>query len=475
MMIRPVDTLKPTPIKPAGAGEIRKPGAPPEQANQDLFLQELLMGAGVPPSQQQSPAQPLEAGKFAAEPLSDEAAPEASAGAPREAKAPVVDRRLMPGGAQAALTPERKSILPSSIPAVSDKTPDFAGTPPKPASILAAPPQNEELRQILAEAFPEASETPAAPGGKGFSVEELTEIADQASESPRDLRQAVRDSKEFLALQGLPSELKLKAPVTDRTRNAYAKSASKPAVAESVRSTELPSVKRTKTPATQPLEAKVDLSSLEQVLTRQGEGAPISLPATPEKALPKIQIDGHVTTGSMARERLSSESVAGLRGAVQELSRQGGGEIQIRLKPEALGEIKLQVATRGSQVGIKIQAENPQAARVIEQSLDSLRDRLRDQNLKLGHIEFSSGSQNSGPASPIQFQSATEPTPTWNQPIVPQFVQPDSGSQANLGQGRNSSLEQDREDGPARTRAPLAQRGLRSASGDPAGRLNVLA
>lgn len=112
----------------------------------------------------------------------------------------------------------------------------------------------------------------------------------------------------------------------------------------------------------------------------------------PESKFPslgKIEVTGHVVKGAMAQDRLSTEALMGISTGVRNLASQGGGEIRIRLKPENLGELHLRVMTDGSRVGLKIQASDESARRVIEESIGYLKESLAAQNLSLGKVDLS--------------------------------------------------------------------------------------
>jgi flagellar hook-length control protein FliK len=69
------------------------------------------------------------------------------------------------------------------------------------------------------------------------------------------------------------------------------------------------------------------------------------------------------------------------------MSGAGGGEMRIKMNPGNLGELMIRVSTDGKDVGLKVQANDPAAKKVIEESLSSLRDSLASQNLALGRVD----------------------------------------------------------------------------------------
>jgi hypothetical protein len=129
------------------------------------------------------------------------------------------------------------------------------------------------------------------------------------------------------------------------------------------------------------LEGKDDYALLSpMVLNRHdGQGAP----------LPPPTVDGHVTEGSMTRNRLTSESLLNMTNEIRGSALQGGGEMRVRLKPDNLGELHVRVLTRGNDVRLQIQASDEHARKILEESLPHLKEKLASQNLNLGRVEVS--------------------------------------------------------------------------------------
>ncbi|MBS1958654.1 MAG: flagellar hook-length control protein FliK [Bdellovibrionales bacterium] len=106
------------------------------------------------------------------------------------------------------------------------------------------------------------------------------------------------------------------------------------------------------------------------------------------QALPIKTLDAPVTTGSMMKPVLSHDALHQMTGQLSSMNfAKQDGEIKIRLKPDHLGELSMSVRNHGSQVSIRIQAENPEAKQIIESSLNSLRDSLSQQNLTVTRLE----------------------------------------------------------------------------------------
>lgn len=108
------------------------------------------------------------------------------------------------------------------------------------------------------------------------------------------------------------------------------------------------------------------------------------------------EVTASVVPGSRAKERLSTDSLTGIAGNIRSFATQGGatggvGEMRIRLRPEALGELTLKVRTQGQEVGLEFHASSDQARKVIEESMQHLRDKLGSHHLNLSSVEVSVG------------------------------------------------------------------------------------
>lgn len=111
--------------------------------------------------------------------------------------------------------------------------------------------------------------------------------------------------------------------------------------------------------------------------------------------IPPQMITGHVVPGTMQRDRLTSESVRNMASSISGLSPSGGGEMRIKLNPGNLGELMIRVSTNGKDVGLKVQATDSSAKKIIEESLGALRDSLATQSLALGRVDVSIATKDS--------------------------------------------------------------------------------
>jgi len=138
-----------------------------------------------------------------------------------------------------------------------------------------------------------------------------------------------------------------------------------------------------------------------------------------------VLVSGNVTSGAMARERLSSESLNSLSTNIRGMSGQGGGEIRMRLRPDNLGELNIRVSTLGNRVELQIQASDERTKKIIEESIGYLKESLTSQNLSLANVDFSVA-----PQSPANSDPNSDPRSAHSQP----------GFQDALGeQGRRST------------------------------------
>lgn len=68
---------------------------------------------------------------------------------------------------------------------------------------------------------------------------------------------------------------------------------------------------------------------------------------------------------------------------------QGGGEFNITLNPEHLGELKVKVRSSGSSIDVSVQTQNNDVAQLIKNDLSKLGTRLEANNLQLNNFDIS--------------------------------------------------------------------------------------
>jgi len=141
----------------------------------------------------------------------------------------------------------------------------------------------------------------------------------------------------------------------------------------------------------------------DQIFSKSKNSSEPSLPlinhASQVKAqIPSFALTGHVTQGALAQNRFSHESILELSKQIQQVKTfgSGNGNVKIKLNPESLGEISLNVETRGNAVGIRVQAHDENTRHLLEASLNDLKDSLSSKQLHLAKIEFVQPSQHQG-------------------------------------------------------------------------------
>ncbi|MBL7716725.1 MAG: flagellar hook-length control protein FliK [Bdellovibrionales bacterium] len=194
-------------------------------------------------------------------------------------------------------------------------------------------------------------------------------------------------------------------------------------------------------------------------------------------------LTGHVTSGSMARDRLSSESVNGIGMQIRNFQNVGnGGEIRVRLKPDHLGELNLRVSTQGNSVGLQIRATDERAKQILEDSMSALRDSLAAQSLSLGKVEvtLAGGSQLGQGFGQSDSWQNQNPAAQQDLNLNNGFNNP--GSQRGFDQAWNDQGRSQGHQSSAREadyagiiRSPIGATGARRPQAAAAGRLDVMA
>ncbi|MEX0936794.1 MAG: flagellar hook-length control protein FliK [Pirellulales bacterium] len=67
--------------------------------------------------------------------------------------------------------------------------------------------------------------------------------------------------------------------------------------------------------------------------------------------------------------------------------REGDGPIRLRLSPPELGSLRLEVSMKGGVLTARIEAETPATRHLLMDNLPALRDRLAEQNIKVGRLD----------------------------------------------------------------------------------------
>lgn len=204
-----------------------------------------------------------------------------------------------------------------------------------------------------------------------------------------------------------------------------------------------------------------------------------NLTRNPENAAPVLpSITGHVVPGSMMRDRLSSESVRNMANSISGMGQNGGGEMRIRMNPGNLGELMIQVSTSGKNVGLKVQATDSGAKKIIEESLGALRDSLAQQSLALGRVDVTLAPTNAATAD--NNGSSSQNSSQQNAGFNMQAGLQDGAGQRSRNEDSSSASDGERSSGRSsaqRIAALSAQAvaGARSAAASASSRLDVIA
>ena len=99
-------------------------------------------------------------------------------------------------------------------------------------------------------------------------------------------------------------------------------------------------------------------------------------------------VDAPVTQGTAGKTILSHDAIHQISHQVNILGQaRQDGEIKIRLKPDHLGELVMNVKSRGNEVSIQIKTHDLEAKKIIEESIGRLKESLTIQNLQLSRMD----------------------------------------------------------------------------------------
>ena len=80
-----------------------------------------------------------------------------------------------------------------------------------------------------------------------------------------------------------------------------------------------------------------------------------------------------------------------LQNAVLKNAGQGQTRLTLQLNPEELGQLNVMLTVKGKELSATIRAENHEAAQVLGENLESIRQTLEDQGLKVQRLEVQTG------------------------------------------------------------------------------------
>jgi hypothetical protein len=205
--------------------------------------------------------------------------------------------------------------------------------------------------------------------------------------------------------------------------------------------------------------------------------APVNVP---------VVVTGHVVPGAGVQDQLSHEAVANVANGIKSLGA-NGGEMKIHLRPEGLGELHVKVTTQGQQVGLQIQASDENAKKILQDSMNTLKESLASQNLSLAKVDVSiahafAGGDSSHSQHQQQHQQHQSGQPLFTNSDSRDMLGQNSGQQnqgsARWNEGSNGdgfSARPLRGGAAASARSAMAAAGASSGSARSDGRLDVLA
>ncbi|MGE0606128.1 MAG: flagellar hook-length control protein FliK [Pirellulales bacterium] len=92
-----------------------------------------------------------------------------------------------------------------------------------------------------------------------------------------------------------------------------------------------------------------------------------------------------------------------------------GGLMRLRLSPPELGALRMEVSLRDGVLHARIEAETPQAQAALLENLPALRERLAEQDVRLGRFDVDLPNRQPGDRPAQQFQQDRQPADNWGQ------------------------------------------------------------
>lgn len=128
-------------------------------------------------------------------------------------------------------------------------------------------------------------------------------------------------------------------------------------------------------------EAKESQDSLRTLMGISGLSSGLSSATSSTSSLPAV------TPGLPVTQEQAEVNVQRVLSQANFLIKKGGGEVKVLLTPEGLGEIRLKVSVNDGQVGVQMQASNPEAKKMIEGGFGELKKTLANHNLSIDPIK----------------------------------------------------------------------------------------
>jgi flagellar hook-length control protein FliK len=103
-----------------------------------------------------------------------------------------------------------------------------------------------------------------------------------------------------------------------------------------------------------------------------------------------LQSEGPVAAaaGKTLNSAMNSQNTNEIVKQAEFLVKEGGGTAKIRLTPEGMGSVDLQVTMHQGKVQVELNTSDPQAKKLIQESITDLRSSLASHNFNLDHVKI---------------------------------------------------------------------------------------
>lgn len=108
---------------------------------------------------------------------------------------------------------------------------------------------------------------------------------------------------------------------------------------------------------------------------------------------PKGEVDmmgvavGKIENAPIVTEQNKTENMQQIMNQAQTLLKKGGGEVNVEMRPEGLGEIKMKLQVLDGKVQLHMNTESTEAKKMIESSLQDLKQSLAAHQLSMEHVK----------------------------------------------------------------------------------------
>lgn len=104
------------------------------------------------------------------------------------------------------------------------------------------------------------------------------------------------------------------------------------------------------------------------------------LQTTANTSTSMTNVDAHADVGEASMREIMNQA--------QFLVRRGGGEVNVKMTPEGMGEVQLRVVLQNGKLNVEMQTQTHEAKKLLEDSLSDLKSGLAAQRLSLEHVKI---------------------------------------------------------------------------------------